>query len=149
MPETDRQMKERQRRLSLFAKALPEDLAGLFPDLPDHQRLRGPETGSVMVQGRSGGSGAPFSLGEVTVTRASLRLPCGTVGHAMVMGRAKDHALRVAALDALFQTPAAAELGPRLLAPLEAAAAERSRIRAEKAAATRVEFFTLQRGEDA
>ncbi len=40
---------------------------------PHPQWLRRPETGLVMVQGRIGGSGAHFNLGEVTVTRCVLR----------------------------------------------------------------------------
>jgi alpha-D-ribose 1-methylphosphonate 5-triphosphate synthase subunit PhnG len=101
-----------------------------------------------MVRGRTGGTGAPFNLGEMTVTRCSIRLPCGTVGHAWVQGRDKDHARRAALGDALMQTAEAARLQADILTPLADEAAEARATRAAKAAATKVEFFTLVRGED-
>lgn len=101
-----------------------------------------------MVQGRFGGAGAAFNLGEMTVTRCSVRLADGAVGHAWVQGRDKGHAVRAAVVDALMQTGSAAEVADRILAPLAAEAqAERAR-RTQKAAETKVEFFTLVRGED-
>ena len=135
--------------MSLLAKAPPDRLAELMPDLPDHALLRGPESGSVMVRGRIGASGGPFNLGEMTVTRCSVRIGCGTVGHAWVQGRDKAHARRAAVLDALMQTEAAGNLRACVL-DLLAAEADRSRAtRAAKAAATKVDFFTMVRGEDA
>lgn len=139
---------DRRDWLSLMARAAPDRLAVLLPDPPAHEVLRAPETGTVMVQGRISATGAPFNIGEMTVTRCALRLPCGTVGHGHVQGRSHAHARRAAAIDALMQTPEAARLGP-LLADLRAEAQAARDTRAAKAAATRVEFFTLQRGEDA
>lgn len=138
---------DRKAWLSLLARTPADRLAALFPDLPDHHLLRAPEIGSVMVQGRIGGTGAPFNLGEMTVTRCSLRLTDGTVGHAYVQGRDRTHALRAAAVDALMQTGAAPALRPRL-DTLAAEEAGRRTTRAAKAAATRVDFFTMVRGED-
>lgn len=142
----------RQGWMSLLAKAPPARLAdlfaALFPDLPPHETLRSPETGAVMVRGRVSASGAPFNLGEMSVTRCSVRLGCGTVGHAWVQGRDKAHARRAALADALLQTDAAPRLAEGLLAPLAAEAQARRDGRAAKAAATRVEFFTMVRGED-
>ena len=43
-------------------------------DVPAHDTLREPENGLVMVRGRIGGDGAPFNLGEATVSRAVIRL---------------------------------------------------------------------------
>lgn len=140
---------DRQKALGLLARAMPERLAALFPDLPDHALLRGPEVGAVMVRGRQGGTGAPFNLGEMTVARCSVRLACGTVGHAWVQGRDKGHARRAAVLDALLQTDRRAGLEGAVLATLEAEETARRDGRACKAAATKVEFFTLVRGEDA
>ncbi|MDE3240998.1 MAG: phosphonate C-P lyase system protein PhnG [Paracoccaceae bacterium] len=139
---------ERKGWLGLLAKAPPATLAALWEGAPDHEVLRAPETGAVMVQGRMGGTGAPFNLGEMTVTRCSVRLPSGEVGHGYVQGRDKDHARRVALIDALMQGPGAADLRARVLEPLALAAARKAEDRAAKAAATRVEFFTLVRGED-
>lgn len=139
---------DRKAWMSLLARAPAGRVADLFPDpLPDHALLRAPEIGSVMVQGRIGATGAPFNMGEMTVTRCSLRLADGTVGHGYVQGRDRGHALRAAVVDALMQTGAAAALRP-LLDRLAAEEAGRRDARAAKAAATRVEFFTMVRGED-
>ena len=134
--------------MGLLARTAPADLAALMPDLPEHAVLRGPEVGAVMVRGRMGGSGQPFNLGEMTVTRCSVRLVDGSVGHAHVQGRDKAHALRAAVLDALMQTAEAEAVENRILAPLRTAETETRALRAAKAAATKVEFFTLVRGED-
>jgi len=138
----------RQDWMSTLAKAAPDRLAALLPDLPEHALLRPPEVGAVMVRGRIGATGAPFNLGELTVTRCSVRLDCGAVGHAWVQGRSRDHARRAAVVDALMQTDAAAEVAAHVLAPLAAGAQALRAARAAKAAGTRVEFFTLVRGED-
>lgn len=135
--------------MSLMARACPARLAELAPDLPPHSLLRAPEIGAVMVQGRQGGTGAPFNLGEMTVTRCAVRLDCGAVGHAWVQGRDKDHARRAAVLDALMQTDHAPTLAATVLAPLADDEAARRAAQARKAGATRVEFFTMVRGEDA
>lgn len=139
---------DRQKALGLLARAAPERLAALFPDLPPHTLLRGPETGAVMVRGRQGGTGAPFNLGEMTVVRCSVRLEGGAVGHAWVQGRDAGHARRAAVLDALLQTDRRAALTDAVLTPLATAETACRDLRARKAAATRVEFFTLVRGED-
>lgn len=138
----------RQAWMGLLARANPNRLAELFPDLPPHDMLRPPEIGAVMVQGRTGATGQPFNLGEMTVTRCALRLASGAVGHAHVQGRDKVHATRAAVLDALMQADRAGALAARVLAPLQAEEAARHSARAAKAAATKVEFFTLVRGED-
>ncbi|MDB5659899.1 MAG: phnG [Cypionkella sp.] len=139
---------DRKAWMGLLARAKPAHLATLFPQLPPHDFLRAPEIGAVMVRGRIGGTGQPFNLGEMTVTRCALRLGSGTVGHGHVQGRDKAHATRAAVLDALLQTDQAAALQISVLQPLAEGEAQRRATRAAKAAATRVEFFTLVRGED-
>ena len=59
-----------------------------------------------MARGRPGGDGAPFNLGEMTVTRCTVRLEDGTVGHAYVAGRDMRQAELAAVLDAVLQGPA-------------------------------------------
>ncbi|MBL9045792.1 MAG: phosphonate C-P lyase system protein PhnG [Tabrizicola sp.] len=147
--QTDPETTDRKGWMSLLAKARPARLAGLMPDLPDHALLRAPEIGAVMVRGRTGATGAPFNLGEMTVTRCSVRLADGTVGHAWVQGRDKDHARRAAVLDALLQTAEAERITACVLQPLQAEALAASAVRAAKAASTKVDFFTMVRGEDA
>lgn len=134
--------------MGVLARADAARLADLLPEVPGHDMLRPPEVGAVMVRGRVGGTGAPFNLGEMTVTRCVLRLACGAVGHAHVQGRDKRHAVRAAVVDALMQTEQAARIDAAVLAPLAQAEVARRATRAAKAAATKVEFFTMVRGED-
>lgn len=145
---TDASPPARKTWMATLAKAPPARLAALMPELPPHTVLRQPEIGAVMVRGRVGATGAAFNLGEMTVTRASVRLASGEVGHAWVQGRDRGHALRAAAVDALMQTEAAPDLAARIVAPLSAEAAAARSDRAAKAAGTRVDFFTMVRGED-
>jgi alpha-D-ribose 1-methylphosphonate 5-triphosphate synthase subunit PhnG len=137
--------------MGLLARSAPEALAARVAELgerPAHEWLRPPETGSVMVRGRAGGTGAAFNLGEVTATRCALRLAGGAEGHAFVQGRDRDHATRAALVDALMQTDRADEVRRVVLEPLRRAEEERRATTARKAEATRVEFETLVRGED-
>lgn len=145
---TDASPLARKTWMATLAKAAPARLAALFPDLPPHKILRQPEIGAVMVRGRVGGTGAAFNLGEMTVTRASVQLATGEVGHAWVQGRDKHHALRAAAVDALMQTDRAVEMAEAVIEPLEAEAQAARAARGAKAAATKVDFFTMVRGED-
>jgi alpha-D-ribose 1-methylphosphonate 5-triphosphate synthase subunit PhnG len=148
MQMTDASLVARKSWMATLAKAPAARLAALFPDLPPHHVLRQPEIGAVMVRGRVGATGAAFNLGEMTVTRASVWLETGEVGHAWVQGRDKGHALRAAAVDALMQTGAADDLSAQVLQPLRAEAEAGKATRAAKAAATKVDFFTMVRGED-
>lgn len=142
---------DRKTWMSLLAKA-PEGAVAAALDRavarPAHDWLRAPEIGTVMVQGRASGTGAPFNLGEMTVTRCALRLPCGTVGHAYVQGRRKACAEAAALVDALMQTDAAETVRAQVLGPLRTARDAIGATRAAKAAATKVEFFTMLRGDD-
>lgn len=136
--------------MAILSHAAPERLAALwasYAEKPDYQRVRGPETGLVMVRARAGGGGNPFNLGEATVTRATVRLATGEVGHAYALGRDGDKVLTAALVDALFQRDPAT-IGSHFLAPLSAEAAGADRARREEVAATRVDFFTMVRGDD-
>ncbi|MBL4541095.1 MAG: phosphonate C-P lyase system protein PhnG [Rhodobacteraceae bacterium] len=145
---------DRKARLSLLARAPAGRLSALWADwldgadLPVHETLRGPEVGTVMVRGRAGAVGAAFNLGEMTVTRCTVRLASGAVGHGHVQGR-DTGAARVAALvDALCEDGRADTLEAAILAPLRTEAEARSAARMARAAATKVAFFTLVRGDD-
>ena len=141
---------ERKAWMSLLAKAPAAELARLweaFGDEPGHEWLRAPEAGGVMVRGRAGATGAPFNLGEMTVTRCSLKLDGGAVGHAYVQGRDKRQARQAALVDALMQTGEAATVREAILDPLAGALETARAARAAKAAATKVDFFTMVRGE--
>jgi alpha-D-ribose 1-methylphosphonate 5-triphosphate synthase subunit PhnG len=118
---------------------------------PRPQWLRAPETGLIMAQGRVGGTGARFNLGEVTLTRCALRtdpavISCNAVGVAYVLGGSHRHAELAATADALLQDAACrALLPPQLLAQIEEWLAARRAVRANRARATKVEFFTVAR----
>ncbi|MBK4216908.1 phosphonate C-P lyase system protein PhnG [Paracoccus caeni] len=140
--------KDRREWMGLLARSAPDSLAALIGPLPQHSFARAPEIGAVMVRGRAGGTGAPFNLGEMSVTRCTIQLADGTVGHAWVQGRDKAHATRAAIVDALMQGATADEVRGRVLVPLAEVAARRAATRRAKAAATKVEFFTMVRGED-
>jgi alpha-D-ribose 1-methylphosphonate 5-triphosphate synthase subunit PhnG len=111
--------------------------------------LRGPEVGLVMLRGRIGGNGAPFNVGEATVTRAAVRLASGEQGFAYILGRDTTKARLAALCDALWQAKASRDSIERhVLAPLRAALELRLQRERERTAATKVDFFTLVRGED-
>ncbi len=137
----------RQRWMAVLARAGATDISARLadcPPLPAYRRLRGPEAGLVMVQGRQGGGGPAFNLGEMTVTRCTVRTECGWTGHAYVAGRDARQAELAAVLDALLQDPARRDGLTRLVIdPLAAAQRERRERKARKAAATKVQFFTL------
>lgn len=149
--KTEISVPARKAWMSLLAQADAGELTRLWVTFgrdPAFDWLRAPEAGGVMLRGRMGGAGAPFNLGEMTVTRCALTLTDGTVGHAYVQGRSKPKAEIAAKVDALMQTEAAGDLRAAVLDPLQAARQTRKEARAAKAAATKVEFFTMVRGED-
>jgi alpha-D-ribose 1-methylphosphonate 5-triphosphate synthase subunit PhnG len=116
--------------------------------VPAHEDLREAENGLVMVRGRVGGDGAPFNLGEATVSRAAVRLSTGEVGFGYVLGRDRQKARMIALCDAMVQSTEFADaLEARVLVPLRAAMISERNRKAEEAAATRVDFYTLVRGE--
>jgi len=116
--------------------------------LPEVDMLRPAEVGLVMVRGRAGGNGQRFNLGEMPVTRCSVRSQDGFVGHGYVQGRDKAHAELVAKLDAALQEPIRqAALTASVIEPLAAALARDKKTIEAKAAATKVDFFTMVRGE--
>ncbi|MCW5735474.1 MAG: phosphonate C-P lyase system protein PhnG [Enhydrobacter sp.] len=149
MTQIDAAQERRQRWLSVLAQASAEQVATLWQRLgpaPAYSVLRQPEIGLVMVQGRISGSGASFAAGEMTVTRAAVRLTTGQLGIGYVGGRHPRQAEIVAALDAMGQMPEwQRRIEDQVVAPLAADADARRRRRASKAAATKVDFFTVAR----
>ncbi|MFN3402322.1 MAG: phosphonate C-P lyase system protein PhnG [Ferrovibrio sp.] len=143
----------RQRRLRILARAdravLEAALAAL-PQQPEWRRLKQPETGLAMVRARAGGVGQRFNLGEMTVSRCVVTLENdGKMGVGYVQGRDRRRAELVAVFDALSQDAANAEkIEQLLIAPAEQKLTDERRARDAKVAATKVDFFTLVRGED-
>jgi alpha-D-ribose 1-methylphosphonate 5-triphosphate synthase subunit PhnG len=117
--------------------------------LPSYVWLRRPEIGLAMVRARTGGSGQQFNLGEMSVTRCALRLSSGQMGVAYVAGRAAQHAEWAALFDALLQSDTAAQVEQFVLRPIEQAIAARRAVTEARAEATKVDFRTMVRGENA
>jgi alpha-D-ribose 1-methylphosphonate 5-triphosphate synthase subunit PhnG len=142
----------RRAAMGVLARAqraeLEAPLAAHWPDLACRV-LRQPETGLVMLRGRIGGDGAPFNLGEATVSRAVVELPTGERGYGQVLGRDREHARLAAILDALWQKPEATQtIETAVLQPVRQRLAHEAARNSAETAATRVDFFTLVRGED-
>lgn len=138
--------------MSALASAPRETLDRAWSELeepPAYDTLRPAETGLVMARGRAGGTGQRFNLGEITVTRAAVRLEDGTIGHAYVAGRDKRKAELAALFDALLLAGIEYErVTHELIEPLIETRNQARGTNARKAAATQVNFFTMVRGED-
>lgn len=138
--------------MSLLAKAPTawlQQATEQLGELPSYVWLRQPEIGLAMVRARTGGSGTQFNLGEMSVTRCALRLATGETGMAYVAGRDIAHATRAAIVDALMQTTAAASIEASVITPIERRLQQQDAERQAAAQATRVEFMTMVRGENA
>lgn len=132
--------------LEAAAKRLPSDIGYTF--------LRRPEVGLVMLEARAGNTGQRFNLGEMLITRCVLRLEeqggCqATEGYAFLQGNRPRQAELAALFDALLQQDSwADELQNTLIIPLmQERAMQRAKVQ-EEIATTRVDFFTMVRGED-
>ncbi len=142
---------ERQGWMAVLARATHSEVEALAGgDMPAHELLKAPETGTVMVEGRAGGAGRRFNLGEATMTRCVVRLQdgdqAGAMGFSYALGRDGAKARIAAILDARLQgEPAGGPLrqGVAALAIRQATARD---LASRKAAATKVDFFTLVRG---
>ena len=151
MKDTVSEINPRKAWMGLLAKAPQGRVAALLDaeiSRPAFTWLRAPEIGSTMVRARAGATGAPFNLGEMTITRCALTLETGEVGHSYIQGRRKADAEAAALVDALMQTTMASRLRETVLEPLQAGMVTAKAARAAKAAATKVDFFTMTRGED-
>lgn len=137
----------RQHWMAVLARAGAAELSTLLetlPPLPGYHRLRGPEAGLVMLRGRTGGAGAAFNVGEMTVTRCTVRTDDGLTGHAYIAGRDERQAELAALLDAMLQDPTRHDaVRHAIITPLAEAQQRRRDRDARKAAATKVDFFTM------
>lgn len=136
--------------MSLLAQADPAELAlamDAFAPPADTAWLRPAQTGLYMLRGRVGGTGPQFNFGEITVTRCSVQAG-GHIGHAWVRGSQTRHAELAALADALLQDAERhAQLLKQVIEPLRRSLDRRRDEASRKAAASKVEFFTVVRGE--
>lgn len=114
----------------------------------DYQLIRAPEIGMTLVRGRMGGDGAAFNVGEMSVTRCVVRLADGRTGYSYLAGRDKLHAELAALADAHLQGSQPSLWLSDLITALATAQAKRRAQKEADTAATKVEFFTLVRGEN-
>ncbi|WP_119394510.1 phosphonate C-P lyase system protein PhnG [Salinibius halmophilus] len=141
---------DRQAWLSTLAHSQPQQLAQYWQQLnltTEYEVLRQPESGLAQVRGRMGGSGNAFNIGDATMTRAVIRLPSGEMGVGYVLGRDHDHCLRIALLDALLQTQHHDNIQQAVIKPLASARQTNLAQARARTQATKVDFFTLVRGE--
>lgn len=138
---------KRQRWMAVLARASRAEIAELVgPEVPRHDILKAPETGTVMVEGRAGGAGRRFNLGEATVTRCIVRLDDGAMGFSYALGRDACKARLAAILDARLQAEAPGSVLHRAVHDLADRQDAARDLASRKAAATKVDFFTLVRG---
>ncbi|MBR0907757.1 phosphonate C-P lyase system protein PhnG [Bradyrhizobium liaoningense] len=146
----DNQQAQRKAAMAVLAHAEAGEIAARLRTipLPGHQDLREPENGLVMLRGRVGGDGAPFNLGEATVSRAAVRLASGEVGFGYTLGRDTGKARLIALCDALVQSgDFSAAVERDVIAPLREQLVLRRRQAAAETAATKVDFYTMVRAE--
>jgi alpha-D-ribose 1-methylphosphonate 5-triphosphate synthase subunit PhnG len=116
---------------------------------PRYKLVRGPETGLVMVRARTGNNGERFNLGEMSVTRCTVALDHGVMGHAFIGGLCHEHARLAAVFDALLQLPERGEeLCRTLIDPLQRERQTHLARRQDEVHPSRVDFFTLVRGDE-
>ncbi len=142
----------RQAAMAVFARATLDELQdGLIAAdcSTDCQEIRAPQTGLVMARGRISGTGQPFNLGEVTVTRAVVQVIGGHQGFAYLRGRSGKRAKLAAIADAHWQDPHARSLiETYIVAPVKQRLNTERQKRHAEVAATQVDFFTMVRGDD-
>lgn len=133
--------------MAVLARATHAEIAELVgPEIPRHDILKAPETGTVMVEGRAGGAGRRFNLGEATVTRCIVRLDDGAMGFSYALGRDARKARLAAILDARLQAETPGSVLHRAVHDLADRQGAARDLASRKAAATKVDFFTLVRG---
>ncbi|HKM97576.1 MAG TPA: phosphonate C-P lyase system protein PhnG [Buttiauxella sp.] len=144
---------QRQQWMSVLAHSLPQELAALWVELklnPEYQVIRQSEIGLVQIQARMGGTGKRFFAGDASLTRAVVQLADGTYGYSYLLGRDKAHAELCAVIDALMQEKVRFRtLQETLIAPLAANREQRLATRRTQINSSRVDFFTLVRGDNA
>lgn len=144
------QITERQAWMAILAKSSVTDVEQRFKsleDLPKYTFLRQPEIGLTMVRGRIGGTGEVFNLGEMTITRCVVKIS-NTTGFGYVGGRSKHHAELAAVCDGLLQTEEWQQrVNIQVIQPLQKIILQKQEKQQRQTEATKVEFFTMLRGE--
>lgn len=142
---------ERKTLLSVLSRSSAEDIEQRWNNLdlqPQFTLLKPPEIGMVMVKARTGGNGSAFNMGEMTVTRTVLQLASNELGYGYTAGRDKEKSLHIALIDACYQCDAWRDrIHTDLLQPLSEQLQVVEQQHTEQVDRTKVNFFTMVRGE--
>jgi alpha-D-ribose 1-methylphosphonate 5-triphosphate synthase subunit PhnG len=143
---------ERKWWMGVLARATAQDFYALnsfIPPKESYRLIKKPEIGTVMVEARAGGAGRRFNFGEASVTRCVVQLVSGELGFSYALGRDKGKAEQAALIDAILQSGDAYVKNTILsiLKTIEKKHLAAKDLQSRKAAATKVNFFTLVRGE--
>ncbi|MCF7505644.1 phosphonate C-P lyase system protein PhnG [Vibrio sp. L3-7] len=145
-------LKERKKWMSVLAQSQFSELKTRWEALgleAKYAMVREPEIGLAQVRARMGSTGRQFNMGDVTITRAVIKLTSGELGYSYLQGRSKPHAELAAVVDALMQNGQQAEvINTQVIEPLAAMKHERDSQRRQEVASSKVDFFTMVRGED-
>ena len=109
--------------------------------------LKAPEVGLMMTNGRIHSTGQPFHLGEVSLTRCVLKDDLGHLGYGHILGRNKAQSRAIAIFDLALQRSDSTDQALELLTAWSAEIEEIDAMEAERVEDTRVDFFTMVRGE--
>jgi len=147
----DFEIKQRQKWMATLSRSSCQELEDAWQEIsekPDYHYLRKPEIGSIMVRGRVGGRGVQFNLGEITVTRCTLKTSKGIVGVSYIIGRNTRRAELVALFDAILQDPLYyKDVSSTIISRLKASYDKKKAEISKEASTTKVDFFTMVRGE--
>jgi alpha-D-ribose 1-methylphosphonate 5-triphosphate synthase subunit PhnG len=142
---------QRQRWMSALAQAPIDVLEFVWHEIEgtvSYRFIEKPAVSTVTVRVRGVGAGWGLALGEMRVSRCSVQLPQGTIGHGYVAGRDLRHAELAAVFDALLQDPSRRPfLETRLIGPMLRAAGSSVTAGAAPESAARAQLFTVTCGE--
>lgn len=146
----DIQTERRQQWMATLAKADINQLEKKVAEigaLPQYEFIRPPEIGLTMVRGRAGGKGQVFNLGEMTITRCAVKIG-EVIGFGYVAGRSHRHGELAALCDGLMQLPEWSGIVKSVVIEFLTAEANRKKeLQHLQTEATKVNFFTLARGD--
>ena len=148
----DERLGERKWWMGVLARAAAQEFYAFHSFIPpkeSYRVIKKPEIGTVMVEARAGGAGRRFNFGEANVTRCVVQLPSGELGFSYALGRDKGKAEQAAVIDAILQSGDTYTKSTILsiLKTIEKKQLAEKEQRSRKAAATKVNFFTLVRGD--
>jgi len=148
----DERLDERKWWMGVLARAAAQEFSALHSFIPpkeSYRVIKKPEIGTVMVEARAGGAGRRFNFGEASVTRCVVQVPAGELGFSYALGRDKGKAEQAAVIDAILQSGDTYTKNAILsiLKTIEKKQLAEKELRSRKAAATKVNFFTLVRGD--